>query len=928
MKYENNPYLRVAMKRIAFILLSYLTLIVAKGAEPFCEIALFDEDAGLSQHSVKQIAQDSDGLIWIATWNGLNRFDGYDFDCVRPGINDDTRRYSNRIRDIKPGCDGDLWCRVDDKIVRLDVRTNKFADIHSQLERKLDFKFSANGMRLSRGLDTVVVECDGGSFITFPVKNPVDGAGRCDKRPAIKFFSSSSRRPIKGYDISKIAYSRVTNDGGNAAWVVTTDGVVSLVDISTGTRKTVADLKVADSSMRYCTTDSYGNLWMRCSRGAYRLTLGLLPYTKLKTPHSPSRVLAMTRDVDGRIWVAESGNGSVAVYNSIDSSPRYLTPDGRLTDSYVRFGHAVYSMYASADGTIWLGSKPDGLYRLIPTASDGGSFAVEHIADGYIYDISSGGNGCLWVATLRRGVMRIENPTGQNPRVTHLADICSDYPKVAVSCRKLAFENDSTLQVATTSGLLTIALRCDLTTPTAFTLHASETGNKTSLGCVATMDVLPLDGGRLAVATESNGVNLRDADGRFSSRNVTDNYSLDLAQSLSVSADGRRVAVVAPRTIYTIDTADGDMRFFGESYWHDKVQFTDCRLLPPVDTATSSPDARWLAATADGAIAFRLGDVDCEVAVPRIMFTKASIQGRADTLLTSTTSHVTLGKTERNITLRFAAVNHPYPADIRYAFRVDGGEWTDLGSTRAITLYDLAPRTYDIEVRSSDTGRRSPDSMASLQLDVTPKFYETVLARLIFLLLILAFVGGVIRVIVYIRAIKRKQRETLEAYMRLVGATTTPSETADVTSETASTLQQPEISDADKDFMDRVMNYVNSHLSDPDSSVDDMAAAIGVSRSGLARKMRSSIGVSAADFLRRTRMSHAAKLLLSTDLPIKEIAYECGFSDLNYFSKSFKTHYSLSPTAYRQNHGEKVSAEASTDSDTATTRPNSPEKEL
>lgn len=926
------------MKRIAFIILSYLTLILAKGAEPYCEIALFDEDAGLSQHSVKQIAQDSDGLIWIATWNGLNRFDGYDFDCVRPGIDDETRRYSNRIRDIKPGCDGDLWCRIDDKIVRLDVRTNRFADIHSQLERKLDFKFSVNGMRLSRGLDTVVVECDCGSFITFPVKNPIDGAVRSDKRPAIKFFSSSFRRPVKGYDISKIAFSREAADGGNAAWVVTTDGVVALVDTSTGTRKTVADLEVDDSSMRYCTTDSYGNLWLRCSRGAYRLTLGLLPYTKLKTPHRPSRVLAMTRDVDGRIWVAESGNGSVAVYDSIASSPRYLTPDGRLTDTDARFGHAVYSMYASADGTVWLGSKPDGLYRLTPTAPDGVSFAVERIADGYIYDISSGGNGCLWVATLRRGVMRIENPTGRTPRVTHLADVCPDYPEVAVSCRKLAFENDSTLQVATTSGLLTIALHSDLTTPSAFTLHTSETGNNASLGCVATMDVLPLDGRRLAVATESNGVNLRDADGRFSSRNVTDNYSLDLAQSLSASADGRKVVVVAPRMIYTIDTADGNMRFFGESYWHDKVLFTDCRLLPPVDTAAASsttsptsPDARWLAATADGAIAFRFSDVDREVAAPRIMFTKASIQGRADTLLTSATSRVTLGKTERNITLRFAAVNHPYPADIRYAFRVDGGEWTDLGTTRVITLYDLAPQTYDIEVRTSDSGRRSPDSIASLQLDVTPKFYETLFARLIFLLMILALVGGVIRVIVYIRAIKRKQRETLEAYMRLVGATptppTTPSETADATSEPTPTPSLPEISEADKEFMNRVMDYVNSHLSDPDSSVDDMAAAIGVSRSGLARKMRSSMGVSAADFLRRTRMSHAAKLLLSTDLPIKEIAYECGFSDLNYFSKSFKAHYSISPTAYRQNHGEKASDTAATASDTAATQLTTPEKE-
>jgi AraC-like DNA-binding protein len=51
-------------------------------------------------------------------------------------------------------------------------------------------------------------------------------------------------------------------------------------------------------------------------------------------------------------------------------------------------------------------------------------------------------------------------------------------------------------------------------------------------------------------------------------------------------------------------------------------------------------------------------------------------------------------------------------------------------------------------------------------------------------------------------------------------------------------------------------------------------------------------------------MDHAAYLLLSTSLPICEIARACGIPDYNYFSKLFKKEYGCSPTVYRKRHFE------------------------
>lgn len=196
---------------------------------------------------------------------------------------------------------------------------------------------------------------------------------------------------------------------------------------------------------------------------------------------------------------------------------------------------------------------------------------------------------------------------------------------------------------------------------------------------------------------------------------------------------------------------------------------------------------------------------------------------------------------------------------------------------------------------------------------VEPKFHETLLAKILFALIILAVIGLGLRLYIYIRAIKRKQSETLEAYMNLLSrinpvvstdaADTAPasgSESGQATEDAVATAAEARITPSDRQFMDRIVDYVNTHLSDLEAGVDGMAEAAAVSRSGLTRKMRSLTGVSPADFLKQARLSHAEAMLTTTDLPVKEIAFDCGFSDLNYFGKCFKSAYGLSPTAYRK----------------------------
>jgi AraC-like DNA-binding protein len=100
-------------------------------------------------------------------------------------------------------------------------------------------------------------------------------------------------------------------------------------------------------------------------------------------------------------------------------------------------------------------------------------------------------------------------------------------------------------------------------------------------------------------------------------------------------------------------------------------------------------------------------------------------------------------------------------------------------------------------------------------------------------------------------------------------------------------------------MLQRVMKFVEENIANSEAGVGDMAAAAATSRSGLQRKLRQAMGITPQDLLKEARIKHACQLLRQTDKNISEVAYACGFSDPQYFSRSFKQSMGVSPSDYR-----------------------------
>ncbi len=96
----------------------------------------------------------------------------------------------------------------------------------------------------------------------------------------------------------------------------------------------------------------------------------------------------------------------------------------------------------------------------------------------------------------------------------------------------------------------------------------------------------------------------------------------------------------------------------------------------------------------------------------------------------------------------------------------------------------------------------------------------------------------------------------------------------------------------------RVMDYMENNLSES-LKLEELAAMANMSKRNFMRNFKLTIGLSPGNYLNEIRMKKACSLLRESRTAIKEIAFQCGFSDSNYFTKCFKKSVNVTPAKYR-----------------------------
>lgn len=103
----------------------------------------------------------------------------------------------------------------------------------------------------------------------------------------------------------------------------------------------------------------------------------------------------------------------------------------------------------------------------------------------------------------------------------------------------------------------------------------------------------------------------------------------------------------------------------------------------------------------------------------------------------------------------------------------------------------------------------------------------------------------------------------------------------------------------DREFMSSVVKIIEDRMSE-NLSPSELSESMCISEMTLYRKIKQLTGSSPGEFIRKTKISHAAMLLRTTKMTVQQVMFDCGFNNKSWFYRKFTETYNLSPKEYRK----------------------------
>ena len=201
------------MKRHILFILTLLLFFYAK-SQPNCIFTHYSSENGLSQNSIMSMVQDHNGVLWFSTWDGINRFNGYDFKVYKARQGNKITMTNNRVDLLEVDPYNYIWLQTYDyRVYRFDQRTEKFEQIPAEGEEE--------GMRFS----SIKILPD--SVIWLLSEN--EGAVRVKTNPkdysiTTQVYATHSRGG------NAVHINQVFSDAYNQEWLLTDNGLLKITN--------------------------------------------------------------------------------------------------------------------------------------------------------------------------------------------------------------------------------------------------------------------------------------------------------------------------------------------------------------------------------------------------------------------------------------------------------------------------------------------------------------------------------------------------------------------------------------------------------------------------------------------------------------------------------------------------------------------------
>ena len=350
-----------------FRIIQYLSIFIilvitwnnALGQNRNIEFGKFSKEQGLSNNYINTLLQDKHGFLWIGTWNGLFRYDGYQFKVYKP-VESDPATISNGIQFFAEDNNDRIWIVSPSGLMMFDKKEERFKCVYTNDSLTGD---SFTSILLdSKGVLWLGTNSEG--IWTLPVNDATDFN---KTKPIFKRYEHDKNNPNS---ISTNLIFGAFEDKQSNIWISASNTMVDRYNPKTGDFEhypiNISNIEKQTSNVTMRLEDSDGLYWFTTS-GA-----GLISWDKQqnvfkryvheegKNSISANVITSIRQAKNGILWISTDGGG-ISFYNKktgLFDYYRYETTNPNSLNS-----DGIGLTFEDRSGIIWVGTASTGLNK-------------------------------------------------------------------------------------------------------------------------------------------------------------------------------------------------------------------------------------------------------------------------------------------------------------------------------------------------------------------------------------------------------------------------------------------------------------------------------------------------------------------------------------------------------------------------------------
>ena len=388
-------------------------------------------EQGISQSTIEDIFQDSEGYIWLGTNDGLNRYNGYEFKIYNYEEYQNSISH-NGITDITEDKYGNIWVNTVSGVNKINKKTEKisnYTEINGKIKEDSTTEIivtkdnnilvgTYEGLNIYNAkedrFDIILEQKDGIlSSCIYSIDEDINGNIWIGTELGLNKLSKDFK-VLETYTSESGIYNIFCDDENGFVWAGSDSSGLLKIDTKTKEVKqyinNIEDLNsLPANQVGAIIRDSKGNLWVGTTNGLarYNEKNDSFDVYKNKVYDKNSLVYndvrSIIEDREGVLWVGTYSG--ISIFDT-ESSIKYY--NAGLDDGYLLSENMVHGIYEDDEGYLWVGSRTKGVNIIDRENNTSKSISMENnnvIQSNSINDIT-GYKDFIFVAT-DAGVLKI-----------------------------------------------------------------------------------------------------------------------------------------------------------------------------------------------------------------------------------------------------------------------------------------------------------------------------------------------------------------------------------------------------------------------------------------------------------------------------------------------------------------------------------------